>query len=593
MKNERIKRVALMLLFLICIVAKTVLFVGLISSRDGVTIAKYKWNVELILPHIMMLLLILIPGYLFKGKRQFKYLVTVDTLYSILLFADMIIFRSSRDFIGLKTFVFSGLNNPVSDFVLRFSVFDILFFIDIIAWIIVYKKVKSIEELKRSIITVAITFVIGISIITIKDKELGFMDVSWNAENTMKAMMPIGYHYYETKDTISKVTKKTTEDELKRVDDWLAWNKEELEPNTYYGAAEGKNLIFVQIESMENFMIGKEVYGQEITPVLNKLIKEGLYFNNIYEQNNGGNSVDCDFMVNTSVLPLGESITFLTHPEVKYDALPRVLNRFGYYTVTSHAVPGANYNWGMNHKNGFGFDEIWDSTKYTLKEYVGGYRSDKELYEETVKMLKEVKNPYYAMVATATSHGPFYMQDEYKYLDLPDELNENRLGEYFQAIHFADKQIGVLVDLLEKNEMLDDTILVFYGDHGGVHKYYSHMIEDAPLEGDWWKEDELKIPLLIYSKGVEPKVVEEVGGQVDIMPTVLSLMGIKNDNMMGRNLLNTNRNATVINNRQNEKVIIGEVKSPEEEQRLREAYDIGRIIIENKYFEKKELVSGE
>ena len=140
---------------------------------------------------------------------------------------------------------------------------------------------------------------------------------------------------------------------------------------------------------------------------------------------------------------------------------------------------------------------------------------------------------------------------------------------------------------LDEMGILDDTMIVLYGDHGGVHKYYDEDIKDLDYEGNWWKEYDNKIPLIIYSKGINHNIIEASGGQIDIPPTVAYLLGIDEDKYlgtsMGRVLVNTNRDATIIKGNE----IKGNVKSDEELQHLLKFYEIGDKIIKGNYFGDK------
>ena len=186
-----------------------------------------------------------------------------------------------------------------------------------------------------------------------------------------------------------------------------------------------------------------------------------------------------------------------------------------------------------------------------------------------------------------SNHGPFDIGQEYRELDLPKEIDESYLGGYFESVHYTDKQIEMFFNELENSGLLDNTIVVLYGDHGGVHKYYNDDIQDLDYEGNWWKEYDNRIPLIIYSKGITPNVIEASGGQVDIPTTVLYLLGIDEnkylDTAMGRVLVNTNRDATIIKGNE----IKGNVKDNEELEHLLKSYEIGEKIIENNYFGRK------
>ena len=89
-----------------------------------------------------------------------------------------------------------------------------------------------------------------------------------------------------------------TEEENDQINQYYNWKNENLPDNEYAGISENKNLIVIQVESLESFVLGKEINGKKITPVMDELIQKGLYFPNIYEQVNEGTSSDSDLMVN-------------------------------------------------------------------------------------------------------------------------------------------------------------------------------------------------------------------------------------------------------------------------------------------------------
>ncbi len=124
---------------------------------------------------------------------------------------------------------------------------------------------------------------------------------------------------------------------------------------------------------------------------------------------------------------------------------------------------------------------------------------------------------------------------------------------------------------------------MIYGDHGGVHKFYEDKIKDAPLEGDWWKDDEKEIPFLIYNPSINGETISKEGGQIDFLPTIAYLLGFNRDTFdstaMGRVLVNTNRNASILNNGE----IVGN-PTPEEKAHLEKSFNIADMIIQGNYF---------
>lgn len=568
------------------------LFISLdngIFNMNGVGI-----DIFLILPHLAILAIIVLPALMFKGKNSIKYLLFIDIIYTILIILDLWVYRGTGHLLELKFLFFNEGFYTINKGIINPRIMDIVFIIDIGVLLFYYKKIISkidnIRRIRIPLVLITLCFIIIGAyhyIFDIKDLSNGkvrFMQEewqgSWNQYTKIVYRSPIGNHIYEDYKTIKKLVRKTNDSDIKEIDEWLEWNKEELQDNEYRGLAKGKNIVFLQIEALENFVINEEIFGQEITPNLNKLIKDNLYFKNVYEQNNAGNSIDMDMMAASGVLPLGDVITYLEYPEVKYYSLSRILNKEGYNTILTHAEKAGDWNWAEAGKSASGYKTIWDIRDYNIDERVGFGLSDRSLYTQFVEKIAKEEEPFLAVVPTLTSHGPFDIDEKYRELDLPKNLDENRLGGYFQSIHYADKQIGLIFELLKEKGLLDNTIVVIYGDHGGVHKYYMEDVEASNIEGNWWQEKDSKIPLIICGSNIPSKTIDVYGGQVDIMPTVAYLLGLDTKGyQMGRNLLNTTRDVTVIK----DGIIVGNPKGDEEEM-LKKAYDIADKIIKNDYY---------
>lgn len=577
---------------------KSLLFMALIevSSADKLNFSNISF--KFIFVYLAYILVFYSIGYLFSKNRQVNFYILINILYSALLIADLWYFRVNRDFLGLKNLFYSGTFNPVGESLYQFRAIDLVFILDIIIilFYITIKKVRSNENrsigkfmftISYSTIILIISFVC-IDILNLGEWENRMLTKRWTTLMSARASGPIGYHIIEGARTLSKVLNPLSSTEEAEIEEWLAYNKEDLEANEYSGIAKGKNVIFIQIESLENLIINKSINGKEISPFLNKLARESLYFTNIYEQNNAGNSIDCDLMVNTSIYPLGDKITALNYGENTYsNSLPRILESEGYKTISSHAEEVGEFNWTELHKNGFGVENLWDISDYVYEETVGYGLSDRSFLTQLSEKLKSIEEPFFLQAPTLSNHGPFDIDEEYRELDLPEEIDESYLGGYFESVHYTDKQIEMFFNKLENSGLLEDTMVVLYGDHGGVHKYYNDDIEGLDYEGNWWKEYDNRIPLIIYSKGMTPNIVEASGGQVDIPTTVSYLLGVDEnkylDTSMGRVLVNTNRDATIIKGNE----VKGNVKNDKEMEHLLKSYEIGEKIIKNNYFVRK------
>lgn len=564
-------------------------------KSSGIDINNIYFTSPVIWEHIAIIILVASPILFFKEKGRLKAALTIDILVTILYMADIWYYRTNGTFLSLRHLMHPEIFNPIGKSLFNPRLVDLAFFVDFIILFLICKftKIKVANESKLSLravkagaVILISSLVIGIGHYYIDIKAMGngknFLRLSWAPFQTFSDMSPIGYHGFDI--YINKDKNKTlTSEETNEIKNWFNDNKEDLADNKYKGMLKGKNVIAIQVESLENFVINQKVNGQEITPNLNKILENSLYFNNIYEQNNSGTSSDADLLVNTSVFPVRQDTAFLGYPWAKYNSMQNILNEEGYTTISTHAELPGSWNWAEPHKS-FGAKKIWDISEYNKDELIGPGLSDESYFRQTAEKLKNETEPFYILIPTLTSHGPFDMPEDKKYLDLPKDLDENMMGGYFQSVRYTDEAIGKFLKQLEENDQLDNTVIMIYGDHCGVHKFYEDKIQDTPLEGDWWKDNQKKIPFIIYSKDLTPEVISKAGGQSDFLPTISYLLGVdrnKFDNSsMGRVLVNTNRDAAILNSGE----IMGTPKDEKEINHLKDTFKIADNIIEKNYF---------
>ncbi|NFE59421.1 LTA synthase family protein [Clostridium botulinum] len=565
-------------------------------NSSSINLSNAYFTPPIIWAHLSIIILVCSPIFLFKNKDKLKAALVIDIFITILFIADIWYYRANGTFLSIRHLIHNELFNPIGKNLFNFRLVDLTFFIDFIILFLIYKfvKVKKEENEKkiylRIIKSVSVflisAFIIGIGhyYVDIKKSVSGksLFSLSWAPFQTFSDMSPLGYHGFDINFYKDK-NKALTSDDINVIENWFDNNKENLPDNKYKGMLEGKNLIALQVESLENFVINEKVYGQEITPNINKLLSNSIYFNNIYEQNNSGTSSDADLLVNTSIFPIRKGATVFSYPWNKYNSLQSLLKNKGYTSISTHAALAGNWNWAELHRS-FGADKIFDIGMYTEDELIGLGLSDESYLKQISEKLKIESEPFYTFMATLTSHGPFEMPDDKKYLDLPKELDENMLGAYFQSVRYTDEAIGKFLDALEKNNQLNNTVVMIYGDHCGIHKFYEEDIADAPLEGDWWQDNNKKIPFIVYSKDLKTKIISNAGGQVDFLPTISYLLGIDRSDFefssMGRILVNTERDATILNSGD----IVGNPKDEDEINHLKDVFKIADTIIEKNYF---------
>jgi phosphoglycerol transferase MdoB-like AlkP superfamily enzyme len=320
----------------------------------------------------------------------------------------------------------------------------------------------------------------------------------------------------------------------------------------YFAADKGKNLIVVQMESFQNFLIGLTIDGQEVTPNINKLVKENTYFNNFYTNAGQGTTSDAEFVVNTSFyVPKNEPATSSNYMDKSVPSLPSLLKLNGYNTYTFHTNSVEFWNRKDLYK-AVGFDKYYDQSFYGDDDHIAFGSSDEVLFAKTVPELAALdakENPFYAMVISMSAHHPFRIPEEKYKMTLPEQYEGTLLGDYIRSQNYADYAMGQFLDELKASGVWDDSLVVFYGDHQGVPLY---TLGDD--EKDWMQEligheygytDMFNIPFIVHSpSGTLPAVIGHTGGQVDVLPTVANLLGVSVQNQLhfGEDLFNQETN---------------------------------------------------
>ena len=503
-----------------------------------------------------------------KNSTRIRYIIGWNIFFTVLICLDLVYNRSfftmpsAVDVYILKNF--SGFEGgEVTSLICGY---DVILFLDIIVHALFIWKFKARETdneirkkvLFKSAVAVILTCIAILGAIPLQAKVFNinthFMDKTNDATDDSKYFSSFGYHI---KDIIELITdsfdKDISEDEKKEIEAFYTWKNENLPNNQYAGMFNGKNVLFLQIESLETFVINQSIDGQEITPNINKLTQSAFVFNNIYEQVQGGNSSDADLMFTTSRLPVTKGSTFFRFSDVKLLSLPDMLRERGYKTLYSQAVNGSFWNYEKAWKDMIGLDTFIGANSLDMSvSKIGFTINDKEFLEQIYPHLEDLQQPYYAHIVCNSSHMPFQIHDEsIKELTLSKELDDSYLGGYLQLCRYVDTQVGVLLEKLENAGLLENTIIVVTGDHTGIHKYYEYSLENWYDEYPWVEANGYyTVPLIVNCPSIGENITSNtLAGQIDVMPTLAYLLGFDDseymDVVMGRNLLKTNRSYAI------------------------------------------------
>lgn len=298
-----------------------------------------------------------------------------------------------------------------------------------------------------------------------------------------------------------------------------------------YGVGKGKNVILIQVESLQQSVLGMRVEGQEVTPNLNRLRTNGCYFDHCFAQIEGGVSSDAEFCALNSLLPAARGAAVFRFPRNQFRALPSVLKDHGYHTRSACAFEDRFWNMAEVHR-AFGCER-----SYFRKDFLPpGSRvadpeffnlvTDDRLLRRSVQLMRECPRPFFFYLVTFSSHMPWrFVPPERQRLKL-GSLAGTRPGSYLSSLHFVDEALGEFFEALKQAGLYDESVIVIYGDHGimGVPDVEEAVREQGrPYDERVWR----RVPLFFVVPGgglCGPRA--RLAGQIDIAPTLLHLLGI-------------------------------------------------------------------
>ena len=529
-----------------------------------------------ILADLAVIILLGAIGYLMKERRQVVYYVILSFILTLLCTINSSYYTFYTSFASISLlsttkFIFAVGDAVVENVIkIRDIIYFILFFIMIVMYVHISKKnkLKEANNYKKAYKTsiVGIVFVV-LFCTTLTGTDIGRLVKQWNREYIVTKY---GIYTYHINDFIKSVQPKISslfgyDRALKTFNEYYSEYPAEKKSNEYTGIYEGKNVIGIHAESMQNFVIGLKINGQEVTPNLNKLAGQGLYFNNFYSQVSVGTSSDTEFTLATSLMPSNSGTAFGNYFDKTYIALPQLLKDKGYYTFAMHGNTADYWNRRIMHKT-LGYDHFYAKSEFNIDEKIGLGLSDHSFFAQSVEKLKTIAKDhekYYGTFIMLTNHTPFSETDKYGEFDVSKTVDGvkyqymegTKLGNYLKSVHYADKCLGEFFEALEKEGLLENTIIVLYGDHDArlpkdnYERFYNYDIttndtldESNPnyVKFDNYSyELNRKVPLIIWSKdNKNAKKIDTAMGMYDLMPTLGNMLDVSNKYALGHDIFN-------------------------------------------------------
>jgi lipoteichoic acid synthase len=490
-------------------------------------------------------------AFFFKGRKKYIWLIIIDFLLSFLLYANILYYRFFNDFITLPTLTQTQNFGDVSGSVVSLlKPYDFLFFVDVLVLIALFASrfVKiEVKDMTRPKIAALFAFSLAISSANLALAETDrpqLLTRGFDRNYIVKYLGMYNYTIYDAVQSTKASAQRVMADsnDITEVRNFTSSNYAKPSPE-YFGAAKGKNVIYLHLESMQNFLINYKLHGEEVTPFLNSLVNEKntMYFDNFFHQTAQGKTSDAEFMLENSLFGLPQGSAFTTKGLNTYQAAPAILGQQGYTSAVFHGNSGTFWNRNEIYKS-FGYNHFFDSNYYEMKEEdLAEYGlMDKPFFEGSIPLLETLPQPFYAKFMTVSHHFPYPIDVEDATL-APHTTGDKSVDQYFQTARYADEALEQFFKYLKESGLYDNSIIIMYGDHYGISENHNKAMEQVigkeitPFDSTGLQ----RVPLFIRVPGVEGGINHEYSGQVDLLPTLLHLLGIdtKNNVQFGTDLL--------------------------------------------------------
>lgn len=551
------------------------LIIRIVTVKNGLFISP-------LLVDLGFLILVSLLSLLIKKEKRIRYFITLSIIFNIVCIVNSIYYHYYSSFASISLIANITFASDVSDAIVEnvLKAVDLIYIWQTITLVIIYKKTNKKEyikhkENKKKLVKTGLITSLSLFAVAALFMPLNAWSRLYNLWNRESVVMNHGIYVYQLDDFIQSLTPKITsvlghDKALKKVTDYYKENKYTPSNNEYTNIFKGKNIIVIHAESMQKFAMDLTFNNKEVTPNLNKLANEGIFFSNFYSQVGVGTSSDAEFTFNTSLMPSTKGTVFVNYFDRDYISIPKLLKEQGYYTYSMHANTGEFWNRNTMHKS-LGYDKFYNKDSYTIDETIGLGLSDKSFFRQSVDIMKQIKEeenkPFYSLLIMLSNHTPFsdlaLMEDYKTTIDVTidnqtvtrDYLNNTTMGNYLKSVHYADSAIGEFIDNLDKEGLLENTVLVIYGDHDARLDFedfnllynYDPITDTIKTENDegyipytkYNYELDRKVPFIIWTKDQNYNLnVNTPMGMIDVLPTLGNMIGIHSDYQLGKDIIN-------------------------------------------------------
>ncbi|MFD1673023.1 LTA synthase family protein [Agrilactobacillus yilanensis] len=496
------------------------------------------------------------------GRKSYIFMLVIDFITSFWLYANVLYYREFSDFLSINLIKgSSAVSNNLGKSVLGimeptdFLVFlDVAILILLLAFKLIRMDIRPIKKRYAFTVTGISIMLFGFNLAFAQSDRPGLLTRTFDNNYIVKYLGLNTYTVYDgVKTATSNAAKKNANaSDLRSIENYIKENK--VPVNTEYtGVAKDKNVIIFHLESFQQFLIDFKWDGQEVTPNLNKLYhaEDTLSFDNFFNQVGTGKTADAEMMLENSLFGLAEGPAMVQYGTTNtFQAAPAILDQNGYTTASFHGDVPSFWNRDNTYKS-WGYDYFFSSSYYQQKSsYSIGYGlKDKIFLKDSAQYLEKLPQPFYAKLITVTNHYP-YLLDKQNQSIAKTDTGDSTVDGYVQTAKYLDQAVGEFMTWLEDSGLAKNTMVVFYGDHYGISGNHKKAVAKLLGKETFNNFDDAqfqRVPLMIHMPGLKGGVNHTYSGEIDVLPTLLNLLGVKNDDTIqfGQDILSPEKNQTV------------------------------------------------
>ena len=497
-------------------------------------------------------------GLFFKGRKSYWIMVIIDFLLSLWLFSNILYYREFSDFLSTSIIKTSGstsdnLGKSIAGIT---KGTDFLVFLDVVIIVLLIAfKVFKIDvrrlKLKVSLLIEGLAVVlIGTNLTMAQKDRSGLLTRTFDNNYIVKYLGLNAFAVYDGVKTAQNnaIMAKANHSDLKTVQSYI--KKNYIAPNPeYYGVAKNKNVLVIHLESFQQFLIDYKWHGKEVTPNLNKLYhaNDTISFDNFFNQVGQGKTSDAEMMLENSIFGLQSGSAMSSYGTSNtFESAPAILGqKAGYTSAVMHGGAGSFWNRDNAYKS-FGYNYFMPLSYYQNKKgyYLGYGIKDKLFFDQSIKYMEHLPQPFYLKMITVTNHYPYDLDKKNQSIDKTD-TGDKTVDGYVQTAHYLDQAIGELMSYLKKSGLEKNTLIMLYGDHYGIsgnHHKASAQLLDKDSFNNFDNLQFQRVPLMFHMPGLKGGINHTYGGEIDVRPTLFNLLGINDQNMIqfGHSLLAKN-----------------------------------------------------